>query len=104
MECSFPGQQHAYASEHLLPYLRPGANVLDVGSGSGYLVSVLHNLVTPAGKVVGIDHIKELVDASVENLKKDGKGEALQKGEIVMVAGDGRLGYPEGGALSPSFK
>ncbi|KAF8957853.1 Pcmt1-prov protein [Flammula alnicola] len=85
---------HAYASEHLLPYLRPGAKVLDVGSGSGYLVAVLHRLVSPGGKVVGIEHIKELVDFSVENLKKDGLGAAVGNGEIVMIAGDGRLGCP----------
>ncbi|RDB27964.1 Protein-L-isoaspartate(D-aspartate) O-methyltransferase [Hypsizygus marmoreus] len=88
---------HAYAIEHLLPYLRPGAKVLDVGSGSGYLTAVLYHLVGPTGKVVGIDHIPELVDWSVENLRKDGLGEALDKGQIVMVAGDGRKGYKEGG-------
>jgi len=88
---------HAYAAEHLLPYLRPGSKVLDVGSGSGYLVAVLHELVSPGGKVVGIDHIQELVDTSVENLKQDGREDALKKGEIVMITGDGRLGYPEGG-------
>ncbi|KAF8156019.1 Pcmt1-prov protein [Crassisporium funariophilum] len=88
---------HAYASEHLLPYLHTGAKVLDVGSGSGYLAAVLHHLVSPGCKVVGIDHIPELVDWSVENLKKDGLGHALESGELVMVAGDGRLGYPQGG-------
>ncbi|KAF8878164.1 protein-L-isoaspartate O-methyltransferase [Gymnopilus junonius] len=88
---------HAYASEHLLPYLKQGSRVLDVGSGSGYLVAVLHELVKPGGTVVGIDHIPELVENSVENLKKDGRAEALEKGEIIMVAGDGRLGYPTGG-------
>ncbi|KAF9557036.1 Pcmt1-prov protein [Agrocybe pediades] len=88
---------HAYASEHLLTYLRPGAKVLDVGSGSGYLVAVLHELVSPGGKVVGIDHIPELVEDSINNLKKDGREDAMKKGEIVMISGDGRLGYPEGG-------
>jgi len=88
---------HAYASEHLLPYLRPGAKVLDIGSGSGYLVAVLHHLVSPGGKVVGIDHIQELVNRSMDNLGRDGLGEALEKGEIVMIAGDGRQGFPEGG-------
>jgi protein-L-isoaspartate(D-aspartate) O-methyltransferase len=39
----------------------------------------------------------------VENLKEDGKGEALQKGEIIMVAGDGRLGYPQEGKPSSIF-
>ncbi|KAH6908370.1 Pcmt1-prov protein [Coprinopsis sp. MPI-PUGE-AT-0042] len=88
---------HAYAAEHLLPHLRPGARVLDVGSGSGYLVSVLHHLVSPGGKVVGIDHIPELVDWSVENLRKDGLGEVLESKEIEVVAGDGREGHSPGG-------
>ncbi|KAJ7879843.1 protein-L-isoaspartate O-methyltransferase [Mycena leptocephala] len=37
---------HAYAIDHLLPFLRPGAKVLDIGSGSGYLCAVLHRLVS----------------------------------------------------------
>jgi len=88
---------HAYAAEHLLPFLHPGAKVLDVGSGSGYLTAVFHQLVGPTGKVVGIDHISELVDWSISNLKKDGLDEALEKKEIEMVVGDGRKGYPSGG-------
>ncbi|KXN84050.1 Protein-L-isoaspartate(D-aspartate) O-methyltransferase [Leucoagaricus sp. SymC.cos] len=88
---------HAYASEHLLPYLHPSAKVLDVGSGSGYLTAVFHHLVGPSGKVVGIDHIPELVDWSVTNLRQDGLGKALEKKQIEMVAGDGRKGYPSGG-------
>lgn len=51
------------------------------------------------GKVVGIEHIPQLVDWSVTNLKRDGLGEALENGEIIMVAGDGRKGE----YLSPSF-
>jgi len=86
---------HAHAMENLLPFLKPGSKVLDVGSGSGYLCAVLHHLVGPTGKVVGIDHIPELVDWSVENLKKDGLGDQLTGGDIVMVAGDGRRGFTE---------
>ncbi|RMY24767.1 hypothetical protein D0865_16374, partial [Hortaea werneckii] len=41
---------HAAACESLLPYLRPGARVLDIGSGSGYLTHVLAELVKPGGK------------------------------------------------------
>lgn len=89
--------QHAHAVENLLPFLKPGARVLDVGSGSGYLSAVLHYLVDGPGvgeesKVVGIDHIPELVDFSVDNLKKDGLGKALESGKIKIVAGDGRKG------------
>ena len=88
---------HAHASEYLLPYLQAGSKVLDVGSGSGYLTAILHYLVSPGngqpvGKVVGIDHISELVDWSVENLKKDGLGPALENGQIEMIMGDGRKG------------
>jgi len=81
----------------MLPYIRPGSKVLDVGSGSGYLVAVLHQLVGPTGKVVGIDHIQELVDWSIDNLNADGLGDAMKNGQITMIAGDGRQGYVEGG-------
>ncbi|PSR77787.1 hypothetical protein PHLCEN_2v7710 [Hermanssonia centrifuga] len=87
---------HAHAVQNLLPFLKPGNRVLDVGSGSGYLVAVLHHLVSESpdtpGKVVGIEHIPELVKFSVENLKKDGLGDALKDGIIEMLAGDGRKG------------
>jgi protein-L-isoaspartate(D-aspartate) O-methyltransferase len=95
---------HAYAVDHLLPFLRPGAKVLDVGSGSGYLCAVLHHLVssyaedqpekvTVAGKVIGIDHIPELVDWSLQNLKKDDRTRrAVEEKQIEIYAGDGRLG------------
>lgn len=89
---------HAHAVENLLPFLHPGARVLDVGSGSGYLVALFHHLVSnanTAGKVVGIEHIPQLVDWSFTNLKRDGLGDALDDGKIVMLAGDGRKGYPQ---------
>jgi len=76
--------------------------VLDVGSGSGYLCAVLHHLVSPPpsptqpqppqGKVIGVDHIPELVEWSKKNLEKDGLGPALGDGRIEMIAGDGRQG------------
>lgn len=45
-------QMHAAACEALLEQLKPGAKVLDVGCGSGYLLGIFHELVSPRGKVV----------------------------------------------------
>lgn len=42
--------------------------------------------------VVGIDHIPELVDFSVDNLRKDGLSTQMESGKIIMVTGDGRKG------------
>lgn len=61
---------HASACEALLPHLGPGAKVLDIGSGSGYLTAVLANLVGPSGTVIGIDHIQPLVTLALSNMKK----------------------------------
>lgn len=67
------------------------------------MAAVFHHLVGPTGKVVGIDHIPELVDWSISNLKNDGLGDALDKKGIEVVAGDGRKGYPSGGRFLISF-
>jgi len=77
--------------------MHPGAKVLDVGSGSGYLTAVLHHLVQSEdkanpGKVVGIEHVSELTEWSIQNLKRDGLGNALESKEIEMITGDGRQG------------
>ncbi|KAH9899169.1 Pcmt1-prov protein [Cubamyces lactineus] len=95
---------HAHAAENLLPFLKPGARVLDVGSGSGYLCAVLYQLLQDPSdprsrdsRVVGIEHIPELTAWSVENLRKDGLGPELDEGRIKMISGDGRKGLPEDG-------
>jgi len=87
---------HASAAESLLPFLRPGARVLDVGSGSGYLTHVFANLVGQEGRVVGVDHIQALVDLAQTNMGKSEEGKGLLKGGTVrFVKGDGRKGFPE---------
>lgn len=87
---------HAAACESLLPYLKPGARVLDIGSGSGYLTHVLAELVKPDGKVVGVEHIQPLVDLGTTNTRMSAEGrELMDNGGIRYVKADGRLGWPE---------
>ncbi|KAF1839665.1 protein-L-isoaspartate O-methyltransferase [Decorospora gaudefroyi] len=87
---------HANACESLLTYLQPGAKVLDIGSGSGYLTAVLANLVGPSGSVVGIEHIQPLVDLSNTNMSKSEQGRRmLDSGQVKFVTGDGRKGWKE---------
>ena len=85
---------HASACESLLDHLKPGARVLDVGSGSGYLTHVLAELVKPGGMVVGVEHIQALVDLSNKNTAKSAEGrESLDNGVIAFFRGDGRMGW-----------
>lgn len=88
---------HAHAAENLLPFLKPGAKVLDVGSGSGYTLAIFHHLVAEkaSSKVVGVDHMQALVDRANANLEKDGLAPALASGQILNVCADGRKGYPQ---------
>jgi protein-L-isoaspartate(D-aspartate) O-methyltransferase len=85
---------HANACESMLDLLKPGAKVLDVGSGSGYLTHVLAELVSPGGMVIGIEHIQALVQLAQKNTEKSAEGrELLAKGAVTYVKGDGRKGW-----------
>lgn len=48
-------------------------------------------LVGPKGKVVGVEHWKELTDLAVENIKRDGKVDMLTSGQIELVVGKGEV-------------
>ncbi|XP_054909499.1 l-isoaspartyl protein carboxyl methyltransferase, like isoform X2 [Poeciliopsis prolifica] len=86
---------HAHALELLSDKLIEGATALDVGSGSGYLTACFARMTGPTGRVIGIEHIEELVQKSIENVQND-DSELLSSGRIRLVVGDGRLGYPDG--------
>ena len=87
---------HAFALEHLEDLLKEGNKVLDVGSGSGYLSTCFAYLVGKSGQVIGIDHIKELVDWSYSNIRKN-HSDLLKSKRIQFIVGDGREGYAENG-------
>ena len=90
---------HAYCMEWMENKLKPGARVLDVGCGSGYLLATFYEMCQKDGKanIVGIEHIDQLCQFSIDNLTKAGYGQQLKDGNIKVVCGDGREGYAEGG-------
>ncbi|KAJ3223726.1 hypothetical protein HK099_000746 [Clydaea vesicula] len=87
---------HADALVHFEQHLKPGMKVLDVGSGSGYLVACFAEWLGPTSTIVGIDHIEHLVEQSKENIKK-GNANLLNGNNVKLVVGDGRKGWKQEG-------
>jgi len=88
---------HAMCLEALHAHLRPGMRALDVGSGTGYLTLCMALMVGTSGKVVGIEHVPDLVASSLTNVAADGKQALLDSGNLMLREGDGRLGCEEHG-------
>ncbi len=59
------------SASYLLPHLRPGMNVLDVGSGPGTITVDLARIVFP-GKVIGIDASEAVVAEATEHARELG--------------------------------
>ena len=92
---------HAKAIEYLKPVLKPGATILDIGSGSGYLtacfgeaVKVYHKNNKFRGKVIGLEIIPELVDYSVNIIQKKYNYLYHYKRNFKILHKDGKFGYP----------
>lgn len=71
-----------------LLYVRPGQNVLDVGSGSGWTTALLSYLIGDEGNVVGVERIPELVARSSYVLSD-------VRNATIKQALDGVFGWPE---------
>jgi len=69
--------------ELLKDQLLEGERALDIGSGSGYLTACMAIMLGENGKAVGIDHIPELVEKSLENVKKDNP-ELLNSQKVIL--------------------
>jgi protein-L-isoaspartate(D-aspartate) O-methyltransferase len=80
-----------YMTALMAQQLELGGNetVLDVGTGSGYAAAVLGAL---AARVISIELIASLAARAAENLQRTGWAH-----NVTVIAGDGSVGYPEGG-------
>ena len=62
---------HAYCVEWMAHVLRPGARILDIGSGSGVMLALFYELTKKSdgtAHVYGIEHLQELADFGNTNL------------------------------------
>jgi|SRR3989344_2116326 len=65
-------------------------NILDVGTGSGWVAGLLSYLVGNRGHVISIERIRELYEFSCMNLSKY---DFVKNGILALIQGDGSLGY-----------
>lgn len=83
---------HAYCLEALSNHLVPGCTALDIGVGSGYLTAAMALMTGGNGKVIGIEHIKQLCDFGKMNISKH-HSNLLESKKIELFIEDGRKGY-----------
>ncbi|RJR28021.1 protein-L-isoaspartate O-methyltransferase [candidate division WWE3 bacterium] len=50
--------------------LAPGMKVLEVGSGSGWVVALISHIVGNSGEVIGVERIPKLVELGKKNIEK----------------------------------
>lgn len=81
---------HAMCLELLESRLQPGARVLDVGSGSGFLTAVMAQLVAPGGHVIGIEKVEPLAARSIKSLEADQP--RLMNEEVITILAGNALG------------
>ncbi|TSC90053.1 MAG: protein-L-isoaspartate(D-aspartate) O-methyltransferase [Parcubacteria group bacterium Gr01-1014_2] len=67
----------------------PTSNVLEVGTGSGYLTALLAKIVWDSGEVFSIEYIPELKEFAKANLKK------YNFRNVSLFVGDGKKGLKE---------
>lgn len=75
---------------------RPGDRVLDVGCGSGWTTALLAHLVGPAGRVVGVEIIPEVLAAGTRHLAGLTGLTGLARVELHLTAPGAPLGWPAG--------
>eukprot|EP00249_Psilotum_nudum_P006916 c20158_g1_i1 orf=517-1458(-) len=86
---------HGLCLELLEDHLQPGMRALDVGSGSGYLTACFALMVGQQGHVVGVEHIPELVQQSIDNVNSCKIFDLLAAGNLSFHLADGRHGWPD---------
>jgi protein-L-isoaspartate(D-aspartate) O-methyltransferase len=86
---------HALVLELLKDHLKEGAKVLDIGSGSGYLTVCMAIMTGSTGRAIGIDHVPQLIQQSIETVKRHFIN-LMQTQRLRFIIGDGKQGFLKG--------
>jgi ubiquinone/menaquinone biosynthesis C-methylase UbiE len=65
-------KREAVQEQALFSGIKPGMRVIDIGCGSGKTTSVLHSLVQPGGKAMGIDIASSRISYATEHYGMEG--------------------------------
>jgi protein-L-isoaspartate(D-aspartate) O-methyltransferase len=87
---------HASTLEALKNHLKPGAKCIDIGTGSGYVAACFAEMVGKDGKVFMVDHLQQVLDYALGNIKK-GNSYLLKQKRIIPILKDGRKGLADHG-------
>ncbi len=66
---------------------QPGENILEIGTGSGWVASLMAMCIMPKGQVVTVEIAKDVADFAKRNIERAG---VLN---VRLLSGDGSLGY-----------
>jgi hypothetical protein len=99
-----PGEEATISCPHSYPLfyeplgLDEGHRFLEVGVGSGYGTALAREVVGPEGLVVAIEIDATTLDFARKNLERAGHT------DVVLIHGDGGLGYPRPRPLRPDLR
>lgn len=72
------------SAAYLLPHLRPGQDVLDVGCGPGTITVDLARIVVP-GRVVGMDRAANVIEQAAALAAQEGVAATFEQGDVYAL-------------------
>ena len=86
-----PPREHAATLEILKEWLIPGAQVLEIGCGTGYLTTCMGLMIEGlGGHLDAVDHIPEIAQTAHANIRRI-HPHLIDQRHVTIICGDGRI-------------